>query len=384
MKDKGITLIALIITIIVMMILVGVTVTASLNTKIFKKSQEMAYKEAIQQLQEKVYGPSYISKYTNYSQDYSNLVPDEIKDYIAVLPDGTLTYIGDITKIQYTWAKEVGVLGNEEQVIKTSLDKLMELAENYVAEGKSTVDPNLLFLQYIRYQNSSYRSSKWSETAGAIKTDWINYVNNNKDNVFNIGDIQDPVTGENIDFIHSMASLNALLYTSSLPGPIDQFAGWAGDLCTLTAEVYQWYGTGSYTDAELKEYTKNKLGGNSTFSLGDMLADVDAANISTIAKSGGKIDDIIYNYYYGSSSAGCKNRYATFATYVKARKSTSSTTDSGKIYEVAYYFLGKHNEWFTWAERYAIEIIGSTYSSIPNVVFKTVATCFSEYICERM
>lgn len=386
-KNNGITLIALIMTIIVIIILVSVTVTIALNGGLFKRTQEGAFKSAISKLQEQVYGSSEINKYseyTNFKIKETITIPNELKDFIDVLEDGTIVYINDINKVQYTWAKEMGILGNEEQVIKTSLNRLMECAKDYVAEGKSTIEPNLLFLQYIRYQNSDYRSSNWSDTAGQIKTDWINYVNNNKGSVFNIGDIQDPVTGETIDFIHSMASLNAILYTSSLPGPVDQFAGWAGDLCTLTSEVYQWYGGGTYTDAELKEYTKNKLGGNSTFSLEDMLADADAANISMQANSGGDIDDIIYNYYYGGSSSGCKNRYATFATYIKARKNTSSTTDSGKIYEIAYYFLGKHNELFTWAEQYAKKIIGSTYSNIPNIVFKTVATCFSEYICERI
>ena len=39
-KQKGITLIALIITIIVMLILVGVTVTTAINGGLFKKAKE--------------------------------------------------------------------------------------------------------------------------------------------------------------------------------------------------------------------------------------------------------------------------------------------------------------------------------------------------------
>ena len=53
MKDtKGITLIALIITIIVMLILVGVTVTTAINGGLFTASQEAKFKTEVSQIKE--------------------------------------------------------------------------------------------------------------------------------------------------------------------------------------------------------------------------------------------------------------------------------------------------------------------------------------------
>ena len=51
-KQKGITLIALIITIIVMLILVGVTVNVALNGGLFSKAEEAGTKTKIAQIQE--------------------------------------------------------------------------------------------------------------------------------------------------------------------------------------------------------------------------------------------------------------------------------------------------------------------------------------------
>ncbi len=58
MKDtKGITLIALIITIIVMLILVGVTVTTAINGGLFTASQEAKFKTEVSQIKEFMENP---------------------------------------------------------------------------------------------------------------------------------------------------------------------------------------------------------------------------------------------------------------------------------------------------------------------------------------
>ena len=51
-SQKGITLIALIITIIVMLILVGVTINVALNGGLFSKADEATTKTIIAQIQE--------------------------------------------------------------------------------------------------------------------------------------------------------------------------------------------------------------------------------------------------------------------------------------------------------------------------------------------
>jgi len=378
-KNTGITLIALIITIIIMMILVGVTVTIAINTNLFKTSGEMAFKMAIAKLDEQVYGMRELSKQTGQKYNYSGMVPNELKEYIEISDNGILLFIGKPNTKQEKWAKEENVIGKQEYILKTKIEELVSLAKQYVVDGKSTTSSNLLALQYIR--RNRYKSDNWSQTAGAIDGNFVKYVDNNKKQSLDIDEIIDPITGEAIDFVHSMASLNACLYTSSLPKS-EQYAGWAGDLCTFTLDIYNWYKSGTYTEAELKEYTKSKLGGNSSFGLADILADADAANISVLAETGGDIDDIIYDYYYGNDSAKCKNRYASFAVYLKSKKSSTATTEQGKIYDVSWYFLGKNNNLVEMA--YAAKIIGDSYPYIPNVVFESVATCFSEYICERM
>lgn len=382
-KNNGITLIALIMTIIVMIILVSVTVTIALNGGLFKRTQEGAFKSAISKLQEQVYGSSEINKYseyTNFKIKETITIPNELKDFIDVLEDGTIVYINDINKVQYTWAKEMGILGNEELLLKTKIEELMVLAEKYIDEGNSSTDANLLVLQYIR--RNKYTGGNWDTVAGRIDTTFVQYVETNKTSSLDINNLTDPVTGENIDFVHEMASLNVYLKNATSTDPLKQYSCWAGDLCTLVNDVYNFYKNGTYTDAELKEQTKSLLGGNSSFGLEDMLADVDAVNVSRlIISSKGNLNEILYNYYYGSNSDKVKNRYSEFAAYLKTLGVSSSAETSQMIYAVAKYYLGKNGGF--WVTLYAPELINS-YSSIPNIVFETVSTCFSEYICERI
>lgn len=381
-KNKGITLIALIITIIVMMILVGVTVAITLNNGLFKRTQEGAFKYEIEKLQEQIYGSREINKYKNYTGLTVDItMPEELKDFIEYDADAGLVYIGDITKIQCTWAKEMGIVVKEEHTVKQKIEELMQLANKYVEEGKSTTDANLLALQYIR--RNKYTGGNWTRLAGEVDTTFVQYVENNKTKSLDIVDLTDPVTGENIDFVHEMASLNVYLKKASSTDILKQYACWAGDLCTLVTDVNKVYKDGDYTSSELKNLTKNKLGGNSSFGLADMLADVDAANISTIIiATGSPLDETIYNYYYGTNSEKSKNRYSEFVTYLRSLGISSSTTNYALVRNVARNLLGLTGS-LTSGRLYASQLI-SNYSSIPTDVFETVATCFAEYITERI
>lgn len=278
------------------------------------------------------------------------------------------------------WATEIGILEKEQYELKVKLNELVDLAKAYINESSSTTSANKLALQYIR--RNRYNGGNWDSVAGSIDTSFVSYVESNKTQSLDITGFADPNTGDSIDFVHSMASLNGYLQTAPSDNILAQYSCWAGDLCTLTTEIYNYYKSNSPSEAELKAYTQEKLCGNSTFNLEDMLGDADAVNIYQLIKSGGDLDDIIYEYYYGNGTATCKNRYNQFGNYLKTLYG-SGDTDYTRIYNASQYYLGVLGGTLSYGRLYASQLI-SNRSSIPDVVFSTVSTCFAEYVSERM
>lgn len=318
-KNNGITLIALIITIVVMMILVGVTVIVTLNGGLFKKTQEGAFKSAVSKLDEQVYGQREISKYTEETFIYNGIVPDEIKDFIDVSGTGDLLYIGDPKKQQAIWAREMGInsLSESGYKQKSNYKELMDFAKEYVANGKSTTSPNLLALQYAR--RNRYNGTLWKLTVGAVDQNFVKYVDENKTNSLDITNFEDPITGSNIDFIHSMAALNSYLVMPN--NSLSEYTCWMGDLCEILIDVHKYKIENGLTDQspELQNYSDSLIGAtsNSKFSLEDVLADIDAINISKLIKEDDDLDQAIYSYYYGSNANYSKNRYYYFRKHMQ-------------------------------------------------------------------
>ena len=184
-----------------------------------------------------------------------------------------------------------------------------------------------------------------------------------------------------------MASLNVYLYRKddSRYDIYNQFACWAGDLCQLVKQVHDYNTQGTYTREELEEYTKTLLGstsGNSTLSLDDLIADIDAVNISQLVTEDDDLDDVIYEYYYGKYSNISENRYAYFVDYLGKFKEDDP---SRSLKNVTMNFLGKGSAEITSeTSSYAYTLIGSDYRNISLYVFNAVANSFAEFIEERI
>lgn len=390
-KNKGITLIALIITIIVMMILVGVSVSISLNGGLFKKTQEGAFKTAISKLIEQVYGPREISKYTDETFNYNGLIPDELKGVVDVSGDGKIIYIGDPKEQKAIWAKEMGIDTIDESGYKQTMyyKELMDLARQYVAIKKTSVKPNLLALQYIR--RNRYNSSMWQSTAGEIDSEFVAYVEENKTQNLDITDFKDPVTGANIDFVHSMASLNCYVKDAVI---LSEYACWAGDLCEFSIDIYKYKKENELANnsEELQKYSDSMMGAlsGSKFGLDDMLADIDAINISKLIEADDDLDQAIYNYYYGKNVNYSQNRYYYFKEHLKWITSeylrTSSVSDEEIIRNAAVSFTGGYVGGYKWGkvliERLTQEF---TFEEIQKSrTFTTVARSFDRFIAPRI
>ncbi len=206
--------------------------------------------------------------------------------------------------------------------ITDNMRRLTQLATQYKQSSGTAVSVNELVLQYIR-RGGKYTGGRWPTVTGQIDWGFVAYVGDNTsdlagyfhDNVV----MEDPLTLNDIDFVHWAATMNGLIYDTgwsdvgykSLIGEhhIDNLCGWAGDLQTLLTEVID--KTDNSSDYNTLYDKASKLMGNasSKFSMADLLADADAANIYNMI--GGKsLVDAFSEYYNGAN----EKRFRSFTS----------------------------------------------------------------------
>ena len=121
-EQKGITLIALIITIIVMLILVAVTINVALNGGLFTKAKDATLKTEIAQIQEQLLiakaekiAENNGEEANNYNLTLSSLnIPDSLKtkyqEKLIISSDGTLHYVESaVTNVEKAYFQEIGI-----------------------------------------------------------------------------------------------------------------------------------------------------------------------------------------------------------------------------------------------------------------------------------
>ncbi len=124
--EKGITLIALIITIIVMLVLVGVTINVAVNGGLFEKGEKAAYQTNVATIKEKlaIKKAEVLADHNGKSQDDYGITfadleltgnLDDFKTKLTISKDGTLYYIEDeVNDKEKGWLAELGITAGVE------------------------------------------------------------------------------------------------------------------------------------------------------------------------------------------------------------------------------------------------------------------------------
>lgn len=154
MKDtKGITLIALIITIIVMLILVGVTVTTAINGGLFTASQEAKFKTEVSQIKEfmETQKAVIIAENNGLQQDTYELdkimeaIPDKLTEkYLNTnkfeIINGELYYKAEnLTENEIQWCIDLGIAANMDIVAYMNFKATENFDETYTWYEGSTI-----------------------------------------------------------------------------------------------------------------------------------------------------------------------------------------------------------------------------------------------------
>lgn len=389
-NKKGISLITLVITIIVLGILAAAVIISLSNTNVIEQASESTFKDDVSKIKEQIEMEK-INKMLGASYSFQGIIPEKYEETLKITNDGCLTYIGDENASQKEWASDLGVKVID-AVSSSHFNKLSEienLAIAYYNEGNTKLSTNVLVTQNIR--KNRYTGTTWKIFAGTIDTTFSTYVENNKtQELFGDNDtFKDPVTGKDIDFVHEVATMNAYFYDT--PNITDAYTGWAGDLCTVLKQVQEYKDAGSYTNDELLAYAKSLIGSTgsgSTMDISDTLADIDAANISRLVTDDVSLSDTMYSYYYGNGQDTCNNRYVLFKAYLEEAAADSTVykvSGESLVYSVALAFLGGSRSNSVFSGLYANNIVGnSLYETITEATKRLVAQAFDEYIAENI
>ncbi len=164
-ENKGITLIALIITIIVMLILVATTINVVINGPIFEKAREATFKTELSKLQEELAMYKWEKKIESFEFDESSLsankqwlyydpvqyvedgtiedvmpsISESMKEKVEIL-NGEIMFTGSEKEID--WAKDLGInkmIRIENGVLLSDNDNLSILSEDGTFTVPSTV-----------------------------------------------------------------------------------------------------------------------------------------------------------------------------------------------------------------------------------------------------
>ena len=204
------------------------------------------------------------------------------------------------------------------------LNDLEKLTDSYLRElqknprtnvSRKPVEINDYNLEFIRHNSKVYTGHKWAITAGTIDERHVKYVESKNKSLSKFFEqsgggafLKDPVTGNKIDFLHMAATLDGILSISPIP---DQLAGWAGDLQTAVIDLRR--NTNDSNDLKiLQKEAKKIIGGNSSFSTSDLLADIDAVNIANMIRENSKLhlSEAIEKYYLKSGKVN--RRFSEF------------------------------------------------------------------------
>ena len=98
LKERGITLIALVITIIVLLILAGVTISIVLHTGIIDNSQKAVDQYAYEQQREE----EALKSLSGYMHSYSNVVPIYTVEQLKQIGKGKLTVEEENTEFEFS------------------------------------------------------------------------------------------------------------------------------------------------------------------------------------------------------------------------------------------------------------------------------------------
>ena len=171
------------------------------------------------------------------------------------------------------------------EIVFGNLDTLHQLAQQYDSTNQMK-----LVLQFVR--KGVYQGDNWNIVAGEIDQVFVDFVEENNTYIYNFFDRDSLLIYDHsyspVDFIHLCATMNGIIvgggtyWKSLIVGKthVRNLAGWAGDLQTLVVDAYVLTDASNDYDCFYNKMYQIMGSDDYSFSMKDLLADVDALNFA--------------------------------------------------------------------------------------------------------
>jgi hypothetical protein len=197
------------------------------------------------------------------------------------------------------------------EIYINNLKKLEMLIEESRAFYPAIPDNAVVAMNILRGQGG-YTGVDWTYIAGITYSDIAVYVKYEVPTLLDYFSTKKTLVtpgGSTIDIAHFMVTLSGQYYYTSFDTV--QLSGWAGDLQSVIYDLKR--ETWKSPEKDKKAIAKILCGSTSTsmgshFKLRDMIADVDARNISQQYSTSTRLSTMLTNYYSGNES----QRYSIF------------------------------------------------------------------------
>lgn len=205
-----------------------------------------------------------------------------------------------------------------EQTFAQNMQKLDAAAQQYTGKISGSFTgangKQWLAFMYIRQFNSEYTSSKWEIAGGKVDKKFVAYVQQQAPALHGYFSSTTDVNG--MDVRHMAAAVSASMhkntgsYILGMRGrQWNDLSGWAGDLQTFLLYTRNTVGTSASQSAYYNATVSNMGKAGTTYDMGDLNADADAANLAEAVASGKTISQAVEDYYIND---GVNERYTNF------------------------------------------------------------------------
>ncbi len=259
---------------------------------------------------------------TGYSGNLGYPLPDnwafdQIKDFTpAAGTSGAVEIDNDIASGRDPGIDSVTRPRDPNDAFYTYLIRLEARAGQWIDQGHTDRSAPELVAQYLRARDGLYKFTGADTTFGSLDQDFVNFVNGYPDEPF-AGPLRDPGLLWDSDVDHFGASFGAVLTTGLdddlTSASLADFGSWGGDLVSVLGQFHQ----SGLSDDQAYDFAAGLIAGKADgtyFSLGDVLADIDARVLGHAAlQDSGQTLSAAFQANYASPAASVARRKAFYA-----------------------------------------------------------------------
>ncbi len=218
-------------------------------------------------------------------------------------------------KITIVWETNESL--SEDEINFNLLISKVKMLEDLSKEYNSS-DYKIRAMQFIR--SKRYNSATWNLFGGEPDEAFSEYVKQNEgsNDLFSLQEIETikiPLTGVEVDFVHMIYTINAIIKNGLSTQSVADLCGWGGDICQLVVEAKNVH----YSNLSgLQLEMDTRFNGTGSFGSADLQADLASINIAKLYLDNPDqlISSVISQYFKTTTNENQKEQFKINANLI--------------------------------------------------------------------